>query len=175
MYFLPIGIPSWLYAIGYVSASFYGMHRQLDNVGHDAHLGGALVGLFTMAALHPQAIRQNPWLFAAISAATVLLIFYMARNPLMLPLKRLDYTKAPARSGGWRRLIPFRFPVRRRTNPALASAPIATERKVDAILQKISESGMESLTDEERRLLGEVSDQYRRRAERKNANLGFPF
>jgi hypothetical protein len=71
--------------------------------------------------------------------------------------------------------LSFRFPVRRRTNPALASAPSATERRVDAILQKISESGMESLTDEEKRLLGEVSDQYRRRAERKNTNLGFPF
>jgi hypothetical protein len=34
---------------------------------------------------------------------------------------------------------------------------------------------MDSLTDEERNLLKQVSEQYRRRAETKGTNLGFPI
>ena len=50
---IPIGIPSWFYAVVFLAASFYGMKNQIGNVGHDAHLGGALVGFYTAAALHP--------------------------------------------------------------------------------------------------------------------------
>jgi membrane associated rhomboid family serine protease len=177
LYFLPIGIPSWLYAIAYLLASFYGMQRGLNNVGHDAHLGGALVGLFTAAALHPLAIRHNPWLFAAISAGTALLFIYMAQNPLFLPLEGLDFTKGTARPAS----RPGRFSLRSlfhfrrgksQASPGTFSRP---DRRVDAILQKISESGMDSLTEEEKKLLNEVSGRYRRRAAREKPKWGFPF
>jgi hypothetical protein len=39
-----------------------------------------------------------------------------------------------------------------------------TERDIDAILAKISQQGMESLTPEEQALLRETSDKYKRRA-----------
>jgi len=166
MYFLPIGIPSWLYAIGYLLASFYGMHRGLGNAGHDAHLGGALVGLFTAAAFHPQAIRYNPWLFVAIFGGTALLFIYMARSPMFLAMEGVDFTKAPKRGI---------FDFARRRGSAAPVTVGRPERRVDAILQKISESGMESLTDEEKNLLNTVSDKYRRRATRKKPKVGFPF
>jgi membrane associated rhomboid family serine protease len=177
MYFLPIGIPCWLYGIAYLLISFYGMQRGLGNVGHDAHLGGALVGLFTAAALHPLAIRQNPWLFGAVSAGTALLFIYMARNPLLLPLEGIDLTKGTARPAGrpgrWAPWSLFNFA--RRKSRDLAGGFERPERQVDAILRKISESGMESVTEEERNLLKEVSDKYRRRAAREKPRWGFPF
>jgi membrane associated rhomboid family serine protease len=171
MLFVPIGIPSWLYAIGYIAASFYGMHRQLDNVGHDAHLGGALVGLFTAATLHPFAIRRNPLLFATISAATILLFIYVVRNPLFLPLDGLDFTKTKPKA----KTPPT---ARRRwfqKNPPPASASKLTERQVEEILQKISASGIDSLTAEEKQLLSQVSEKYRRRGQTKDPKFGFPF
>src|SRR5882762_6836437 len=36
---IPIPIPGWLYAIGFMVASFLAMKAHRDNVGHDAHLG----------------------------------------------------------------------------------------------------------------------------------------
>jgi hypothetical protein len=174
---LPIAIPSWLYAIAFLLISFYGMQRGLGNVGHDAHLGGALVGLFTAAALHPSAIRYNPWLFGAVSAGTALLFIYMARNPLFLPLEGLDFTAGKTRPAHRRGRRPpwsiFKFA--RRKGRDFASRFERPERQVDAILRKISESGMESVTDEEKTLLKEVSDKYRRRAAREKPKWGFPF
>src|SRR5438309_1897080 len=43
MYLIPIGIPGWPYALGFMFISFYGMKgHNRGNMGHDAHLGGAL-------------------------------------------------------------------------------------------------------------------------------------
>ena len=53
-YFVPIPVPGWLYAIGFMVASFLAMKANRDNIGHDAHLGGAIVGLLTAAALYPE-------------------------------------------------------------------------------------------------------------------------
>ena len=177
MVFLPIGIPDWLYAIAFLLASFYGMQRGLDNVGHDAHVGGALAGLFTAAALHPAAIRHNPWLFAAISSVTALLILYIARNPLFLPLQGLDFTTRKARPAGPSRRFSLRriFHSTRPANRLPPATPSRPERRVDEILRKISQSGIHSLTNEEKNLLKEVSEHQRRREARENPKLGFPF
>jgi membrane associated rhomboid family serine protease len=176
LYFV-FGVPAWLFAIVYLAGSFYAMQRGMTNVGHDAHLGGALVGLFTAAAFHPSAIRYNPWWFGGITAATVLLFIYMARNPLFLPMEGLDFAKAKLRPA--RR--PNRFSIRhifnfaRRQSPTAAGPSGPPERQIDALLRKISESGFDSLTKEEKETLNEVSNKYRRREARQNPRSGFPL
>jgi hypothetical protein len=173
MYFLPIGIPGWLFAIAYLLISFRGMHGGLTNVGHDAHLGGALVGLFIAAAFHPVLIRYHPWLFTMISVGTVLLFIYVAQNPLFLPLEGVDFTKEKDRSATKRWRFPSLFNFRLRNNPpSVSSHP---ERRVDAILQKISETGMDSLTEEEKKFLRQTSNKFRRREIRDKPKSGFPF
>ncbi|MGM5631123.1 rhomboid family intramembrane serine protease [Apibacter raozihei] len=42
---LPLNIPGWVFGIIYLGYSVYGMKAQLGNVGHDAHLGGAIMGI----------------------------------------------------------------------------------------------------------------------------------
>jgi membrane associated rhomboid family serine protease len=177
MMFVPIGIPSWLYAVAFLLASFYGMQRQMTNVGHDAHLGGALVGLFTAAALHPEAIRYSPRLFATISIGTALLFFYVARNPLFLPLEGFDFTRGNPRPPRqtWRVSLRRLFHFPRRQSQAPPETFTRPDRRVDAILQKISQHGIDSLTGEERKLMDQVSDKYRRRATREKPQSGFPF
>jgi hypothetical protein len=170
--FLPIPIPSWLFAILFLVGSFYGMQRRSTNVGHDAHLGGALVGLFTATAFHPRIIQASPWLFGTISVGTALLFVYMARNPLFLPMSRLDFTRTPS-SGRFslRPILDFsRW--RKWRGPVEAARP---DRRVDALLQKISDKGINSLTAEERKLLDEYSVKSRRRAVRRDPKMGFPI
>jgi len=136
-----------MFAIIYLAFSFYGMKNQIGNVGHDAHLGGALVGLYTAAALHPSIVKTSPILFAAISIGAVLLFLYLARNPLMLPAGGLPipkFGKASGRDG---------LPEYKRT-----------EREIDAILAKVSEQGLQSLTPDEQAVLRQTSDKYKRRA-----------
>ena len=146
-FLVPVGIPSWLYAVGFLAASFYGMKNQVGNIGHDAHLGGALVGLYTAAAMRPRIILASPRLFAVISVGTILLMVYLARKSLIPP------------AGG------FAFPKLARTKgDSGLPAHKRTEREIDAILAKIGKKGMQSLTPEEQALLRETSDKYKRRA-----------
>ena len=51
--FLPFPIPTWLFGIIYLLVSMYGMKRQGDNIGHEAHFGGALTGLIITSAWLP--------------------------------------------------------------------------------------------------------------------------
>jgi membrane associated rhomboid family serine protease len=144
IYFLPVGMPSWLYAVVFLGASFYGMKNQIGGVGHDAHLGGALVGLYTAAALNPAIIRESPKLFAVISVGTILLMFYLAKDSQFLPLGRIKIATSSDEDG-----LP---------------KYLRNQRQLDAILAKISAKGIHSLTAQEQKLLRETSEKYRRRA-----------
>jgi membrane associated rhomboid family serine protease len=41
---LPVPIPAPIFAIGYIALSTYLMRKQVGNIGHEAHIGGALSG-----------------------------------------------------------------------------------------------------------------------------------
>jgi membrane associated rhomboid family serine protease len=47
---LPVPIPAPIFAIGYIALSTYLMRKQVGNIGHEAHIGGALSG-FLLAVL----------------------------------------------------------------------------------------------------------------------------
>lgn len=67
IFFIPIGIPAIIYGVLYSLYSLYMSKKGNDNIGHDAHLGGAFYGfifallcdpthgaLFISQILHPQ-------------------------------------------------------------------------------------------------------------------------
>lgn len=95
---LPIPIPSWLYAILFIVVSFFGMRSHAGNIGHDAHLGGALVGLLVATVLHPEIIRESPVLYAAVVVISGALFVYAYKCPLYLQ------TANPFTSEYWRQL-----------------------------------------------------------------------
>lgn len=44
VFFIPM--PAWLFAILYTGFTIYGIKSRLGNIGHTAHLGGAIAGFF---------------------------------------------------------------------------------------------------------------------------------
>lgn len=139
MLFVPVGVPSWLYAILFIVLSFYGMRSGRGCVGHDAHIGGAIVGLLVTTGIEPGIVTQSPRLFAAVLGLSVIILFVVAVNPLRLPwasfasrLEKPSFSKPP-------RIVPRRGQDKR--------------FDIDAILDKISKSGVESLTKEEHQFL----------------------
>lgn len=58
-FFIPIPIPGWLFGIGYLLYSIYGMQRNADNIGHEAHLGGAIIGIGLSLLMYPSSIVEN--------------------------------------------------------------------------------------------------------------------
>ena len=158
-YFLPIGIPNWLYAIGFLAGSFYGMkEHNRGGIGHDAHLGGAILGFAVTSALHPQYVRYNPGIFVIVLLASIALLIYLWMNPLFLPVS--------AFSG-----VPR---VKRGKGPQVSKRKRET-LEIDAVLDKISKSGLQSLTPEEKSLLNEVSSTYQRRSQSTKPQSDLPI
>lgn len=56
--FVPIPIPAWLFALGYLAYSVYASRFVRDHVNHDAHLGGAVAGLLFVLLTDPAAVRR---------------------------------------------------------------------------------------------------------------------
>jgi membrane associated rhomboid family serine protease len=52
---LPVPIPAPLFAVGYLAYSYWSSRQNRDRINHDAHLGGALVGLAFVAVFDPGA------------------------------------------------------------------------------------------------------------------------
>lgn len=59
LFFIPIPIPAYIFGVGYLLYSIYGMKAQNDNVGHDAHFGGAIGGYITTLLLMPSLFERN--------------------------------------------------------------------------------------------------------------------
>lgn len=51
--FFAIPMPAWLYAILYTGYSIYAMRNINDNIGHEAHLAGALGGIVSTLIIAP--------------------------------------------------------------------------------------------------------------------------
>jgi membrane associated rhomboid family serine protease len=155
---IPVSIPAWLYAVIFLLSSFFALKRNTDNIGHDAHLGGAIIGLLTAAALHPAMVRLSPKWFAGVTVLSIALFVYLVKNPMFLPMASFQPRVA------WPR---FR---KSKSRDQAVNRP--DPMRVDAVLEKISRSGLESLTPEERRLLESVSARYRRRGESEKPESG---
>lgn len=58
--FFAIGIPAWIFAVGFVGFSLYAMRKNgaasRGGIAHEAHLGGALGGLLLTLLLEPDAL-----------------------------------------------------------------------------------------------------------------------
>ena len=57
--FLPIPIPGYAYAFGYLAYSAYSSYRAKDGVNHDAHFAGAIYGSLLTYVLEPTRVAKT--------------------------------------------------------------------------------------------------------------------
>jgi membrane associated rhomboid family serine protease len=76
LFFIPIPIPGYIFGVGYLLYSIYGMKKQLGNVGHSAHLGGAMAGFAISLLVHPAIFSMNKTLVIALAIPIILLLFF---------------------------------------------------------------------------------------------------
>ncbi len=76
MFFIPIPIPAWLFGMAYLLYSIYGMKKRIGNIGHDAHVGGAIGGYILTLAFVPSLIQTNLWIVVLL-AIPILILFVM--------------------------------------------------------------------------------------------------
>ncbi len=79
LFFIPIPIPAYLFGIGYLLYSIYGMKQRADNIGHTAHFGGAIGGYAMALFFAPQLIQQN-LLMVILLAIPIVILFVMHKT-----------------------------------------------------------------------------------------------
>ncbi|MFY0629719.1 MAG: rhomboid family intramembrane serine protease [Flavobacteriaceae bacterium] len=76
---IPIPIPGYIFGVAYLLYSIYGMKKQLGNIGHSAHLGGAIGGFALTLIIFPQIFQINQMMVLILSIPILLLIFFGKR------------------------------------------------------------------------------------------------
>lgn len=78
LFFIPIPIPAYIFGIGYLLYSIYGMKSKRDNIGHTAHFGGAIGGYLITLIHEPQMLSDNT-VMVVLLAIPILLLFILER------------------------------------------------------------------------------------------------
>jgi membrane associated rhomboid family serine protease len=133
-------IPGWLFGLIYVIITIYGIGAKNDNVGHEAHLGGAITGELLLIGLYPEKIFDNtlPILLTLVPALIFLYLVY--RKPA--------YTVTGSfvnRNFGETKDDRYYHEKRQR------------QAELDKILEKIHTSGFDSLTPKEKDRLDKLA------------------
>lgn len=139
---LPFSIPSWLYGILYVAYSIYGIKSQKDNIGHEAHLGGALIGMLIAIVIRPNTLAENYLPILVIAIPTISFILLIVRKPQILLLDNY-FLKTHNKTYN----IDDKF----------NEEKIGKQKDLDKLLDKISKKGIESLSSKEKQKLAELS------------------
>ncbi len=145
-----LSVPGWLYAIAFLLGSYYGMRSLADNIGHDAHFGGAIVGLLIALALYPALVLVQPMFLALVLGLSGLLLWYLVRRPFMQGLEFPVFGPEAPKAG--RRYKDYEDTRRAKESRA----------EIDRILDKIARQGIASLTAAERTKLDAYAKSQRR-------------
>ncbi len=71
-------IPGFVFGIGYLLYSIYGMKKRIGNIGHDAHFGGAVGGYILTLILAPS-LFETSLFFVGLLAIPIIILFVMQR------------------------------------------------------------------------------------------------
>lgn len=77
--FFAIPIPAWIFGLAYLLYSIYGMKNKVGNIGHDAHLGGAIAGYILTIAFAPSLLETSLWIVVVL-AVPILLLFVLHKT-----------------------------------------------------------------------------------------------
>lgn len=134
-------IPGWLFGILFILYSIYGIRSRKDNIGHEAHLGGALAGMLIAVLFHPEALTENTVPLLLMLLPTVAFMIIIITKPSLLFVDNHWFTHK------------YNYTVDDRYN----SQKKNTQQEVDRILDKINQRGIQSLSKKERESLEEYS------------------
>lgn len=138
---LPIFIPAWLYGIAYVLYSIYGIKTKKDNIGHEAHLGGGIVGLLIAIGINPSIIETNYFPIILILIPSLTFLYLIVKKPHFLIVQN-PFSKSKNV-----------FTIEDKYNSIKATK----QNELDRILDKINKKGYDKLSKKEKDKLNELS------------------
>ena len=145
-FFLPLPIPAWLFGLAYMLISIYGIRSNKDNVGHDSHLGGALIGMLVAILINPSVLVEHYVPILIIAVPALIFLYLIITRPHFLLVDNYFF----------RNQEDF-YSIDHRYNQEKTNR----QKEIDRILEKIHKKGMKSLTREEKELLKRESKSIR--------------
>jgi membrane associated rhomboid family serine protease len=76
--FFIIPVPAYIFGIGYLFYSIWAMKARRDNIGHDAHFGGAMGGYFITLLLSPWVLKEH-LLMVILLAVPIVVLFVLQK------------------------------------------------------------------------------------------------
>ena len=73
-----IPMPAYIFGIGYLLYSIYGMRAKNDNIGHTAHFGGAIGG-YAITLLKDPILFEEHTFMVTLLAVPIIILFAMAK------------------------------------------------------------------------------------------------
>jgi membrane associated rhomboid family serine protease len=145
-----VSIPGWLFGIGYMLYSIFGIKSQHDNIGHEAHLGGALTGLLATILFLYNTVPFNYMLVAAIVVPTVIFLYFVVYHPEWLHAGVINWGNSPFAK--W-------WNSRKKSEPGNTKPGHTVDRneELNRLLDKVNKVGYDGLTDKEKQRLDELS------------------
>ncbi len=144
--FIPgLYIPSWIFGIIYILYTIFGIKSQRDNIGHEAHLGGAIAGMIlTVAYFHNQYVF-NYVIIAAMLVPTFIFLYFVVYHPEWLLTGKINWSNNPI----------SRYKNR---DKSLGSRKEQKNRQaeLDDLLDRVNDVGYVKLTDDEKRRLDQL-------------------
>jgi len=141
---LPIEFPAWAFGIVFIIGSIFGIKNSWGNIGHDAHLGGAIVGMLMTIVLYPSVLEKHPWVLAAFLLPCIIFFFLLYRYPEMMMIDNFIGKKYKE--------------VKLKVQESQLEKVVDPEEELNRILEKIRKQGMASLTKQEKRDLKKFSE-----------------
>jgi len=138
---LPIPMPAWLFGLLYIIYTIYGMKQRNDMIAHEAHFGGAIIGMLMAIMLQPTALMENYIIIALLMLPCVGFLYVAVKMPHVLIFNSFFFKKKKI------------YTVEDKYN----EERISKQTEVDRILEKISDKGISSLTAKERKILEDFS------------------
>ena len=133
--FLPFVFPAWIYGLLFLLYTMYGIGKQHDNIGHEAHLGGAVIGLLITLLMVPSLVETNPMTILYLAVPSVVFLIILFYRPQLLN----QVLAKPSDNYGVEDL----YREKRKSQ----------EDELNRILSKIKEQGESSLSQSERDFL----------------------
>ncbi len=78
-FIIPIPIPGYVFGIGYLLYSIYGMKSNSDNIGHDAHFGGAVGGYILTLLIMPSLLKTS-FVMVVLLAIPIIVLYFLVKT-----------------------------------------------------------------------------------------------
>ncbi|MFN7117913.1 MAG: rhomboid family intramembrane serine protease [Saprospiraceae bacterium] len=142
---LPFEMKSWIFGVLYMLISILGIKSQRDNIGHEAHLGGAIIGVVLTLIFYPTLALEHWWVVLLILLPVTAFLILIVRNPAVLMIDKY-WGENVEMLKNWK------------PKPSDPNRKLSQEEELDALLDKINKYGINSLSKKEKDRLKELTD-----------------